>query len=112
MPIRPVDYQIMVSRAAEVSRITNNETQKENSMQKHISDAMRNKSEKNLKQVYDKGQTYEAIIKKKQEKKEEKHKKRDSSDKEDSSKNNKEKNNGQKEPKKQQKAKTTIDIKI
>jgi hypothetical protein len=111
MPIRPVDYQIMVSRAAEISRITNNETQKENSLQKNIRDAMKNQAERNLKQVYDKEQAYEAVIRHKQEKPKDRHKKRDNGNKGKGSKNSKRINGEQKDHERQQKT-TTIDIKI
>lgn len=82
MPIKPVDYQVMIPRTMEVSKVSNDAAQRNLSAQQQAASATQQKADHDLKQVYSRSKPEEARIKEKQKengregKKEEKKKKK------------------------------------
>lgn len=99
MSIKPVDFQVMIPKASELSRIQETDHQKDNVLQQNQANSMQHKVDNSLKQVYSQNKAQEARITEKQEKQRE---------------NNKEgKKKGSNSKNKQAGIKTsTIDIKI
>jgi hypothetical protein len=108
MSVRPIDYQMMIPKAAEVSKIASDANQKGNALQEQYSNTLRHNDENKLKQVYDKDRTFEASIKQKQERQA----KKESED--DKNKNHRNKDKDKKKGEKQISlmSNSTIDIKI
>ncbi len=106
MSVRPIDYQMMIPKAAEVSRITSDLVHKESALHKQQIHAQIQSDENKLKQVYDKDKAFEASIKQKQER----NAKKKSEDKKNSDENKKEKDNIEKQQTRM--PISTIDIKI
>jgi hypothetical protein len=68
MSIKPVDYQMIIPKSAELSRISNDEQNKNHIIQHQQGNAVQNKAENALKQVYSQDKTQEARVREKQQK--------------------------------------------
>ena len=68
MPIKPVNYQVMLPKAAEMSKLHTDEQHKSHLIQQQQATSLQNKAENNLKQVYSKDKAENGRIKEKQEK--------------------------------------------
>lgn len=86
MSIKPVDFQVMLPKTAEVSKISHDEQHKNQAVQQLQASMSQLKSDSNLRQVHFQDRTQEAGIREKQEKnqgskKEKKNKQGNNSDK-------------------------------
>lgn len=107
MSIKPVDFQIMLPRTSEMSRIRNDEQQKNESLQQHQINTIQHKVDNSLKQVYSQDKSQEVGIREKQE--------REGRQKREGKQENKEKNRKQEDGKKLVKSDvkaSTIDIRL
>jgi hypothetical protein len=79
MSIRPVEFQVMIPKSPEVSRITNNEQQRVVVQQQQQSLSVQNNVNNSLKQVYSRDKANKVLIREKEreEKEKEKGKKQD-----------------------------------
>jgi hypothetical protein len=68
MSIKPVDFQVMLPKTSEVSKISSDDQHRNTALQQMQSQSTQNKSELNLRQVHSQDKTPEARIKEKQEK--------------------------------------------
>lgn len=68
MPIKPVNYQVMLPKAAEVSKLSTDEQFKSQLNQQQQATTVQNKAENSIKQVYSREKAEEAKIREKQEK--------------------------------------------
>lgn len=68
MSIKPVDFQIIVPRTTEISRISSEDMQKNLALQQQQTYSMQHKVENNLTQVYSQEKAQEARIRDKEEK--------------------------------------------
>lgn len=78
MSIKPVDMQVLMPKALEVSRLQNDEHGRNQAMIQQQAGATQNKVEENLKQVYSREKTQEARIREKRERQERESKKKKS----------------------------------
>ena len=70
MSIKPVDFQVMLPKTSEVSKVSSDDQHRNTAMQQMQSQSTQNKTELNLRQVHSQDKTPEARIKEKQEKNE------------------------------------------
>ena len=106
MPIKPIDFQIMVPRAMDVAKISNDESHRNQALLQQQAAATQHKADGTLKTVYSRSQAQNARITEKQ--KEERQggkKKKDGQDRDEA------KNNSKTEAVREIKT-STIDIKI
>ena len=68
MSIKPIDFQVMLPKTPEVSKIHNDQAQRNIAAQQSQASTVQNRAENNLKQVYSKDKSQQAAIRKKQEK--------------------------------------------
>lgn len=68
MPIKPIDFQVMMPKTSEVSKIHSDEQNKGALLQQQQATTVQNKAEANIRQVYSQEKAQEARIKEKQEK--------------------------------------------
>ena len=68
MSIKPVDFQLSIPRAMEMSKVKGDELHKEQVQQQNQSQAIQHQAEKSLRQVQNKEKAEEARIRDKQEK--------------------------------------------
>ena len=68
MSIKPVDFQVMLPKTSEVSKLNHDEQHKSQLFQQQQAADAKNKVEDNLRQVYSKDKLHKANIKEKQEK--------------------------------------------
>ena len=66
MPIKPIDFQIMVPRTMEAAKISNDEAQRNQTMLQQQATATQHKADDTLKTVYSRSKTQEAKITEKQ----------------------------------------------
>lgn len=66
MPIKPVDFQVMIPRTLEAAKVNNDLTQKNHLMQQQQAAATQLKAEDSLRQVYSRSQAEHAQINEKQ----------------------------------------------
>lgn len=66
MAIKPVDFQVVIPRTVEASKINNNETQRSQTLQYQLAAAGQQKTEVSLKQVVSKQQAQDVRIAEKQ----------------------------------------------
>lgn len=107
MSIKPVDFQVMIPRTMEASKVSNDMTQKNMSAQQQQASAIRQRAEGSLKQVYSRTQAQNARISEKQKD----NRKNDGKDKKNRNKGNKNEGN-EKNDSKHEMITGTIDIKI
>ena len=67
MSIKPVDFQIIIPRTSEVSKLNSEELSRQLSVQQHQAQLVQQKSEISTKQVYSQEKAYEVAIREKQE---------------------------------------------
>ena len=67
MSIKPVDFQVMLPKTGEVSKIHSDEHQKSDALQQQQASLNQNKTETNLRQVHSQEKTQDAKIREKQE---------------------------------------------
>jgi len=67
MSIKPVDFQVILPRTAEVSKMSSEELYKQIAVQQHQSQLVQQKSELNTRQVHSQEKAYKVEIKEKQE---------------------------------------------
>lgn len=72
MSIKPVDFQISIPRAAEVSKVRSEENAKELTQQQAQAGSIQNKADNTMKQVQKRNQAEEARLREKQQKEENK----------------------------------------
>ena len=75
MSIKPVDFQVMLPKTSEISKIHNDDQHKNQLLQQQQAVTVQNKAEDQLRQVYSQDKANEARIREKQEKNREKNKK-------------------------------------
>ena len=68
MPIKPVDFQVMLPKTLEVSKIHQDEVHKNQAIQQQQTAANQLKTEEHLQQVYSQDKAHEGKIREKQEK--------------------------------------------
>jgi hypothetical protein len=68
MSIKPIDFQVMLPKTSEVSKIHNDEQHRNLSLQQQQAATVQNKAETNIRQVHTQEKTQEARIREKQEK--------------------------------------------
>lgn len=68
MSIKPIDFQVILPKTPEISKIHNDQTQKNISAQQSQASAVQNRAENNVKQVHSRDKSQEALIREKQEK--------------------------------------------
>lgn len=106
MPIKPIDFQIMVPRAIEAAKISNDEAQRNQALLQQQTSATQHKADDTLKTVYSRSKTQDVSITEKQrDDRQNKKKKKGSQDSEDTE------ENGKSKPVREIKT-STIDIKI
>ncbi len=66
MPIKPVDFQVMMPRTLEAAKVSNDLAQKNHLFQQQQAAATQNKAEDSLRQVYSRTQAEHARINEKQ----------------------------------------------
>lgn len=66
MSIKPIDFQIMLPRTSEASKVQNDLQQKNQSAYEQVADSVKHKAEDNLKQVHSQDKTQQAVIRDKQ----------------------------------------------
>lgn len=66
--IKPVDFQVLIPKSAEIARITSEEQQKNQAMMQQQESSVQHKAEDNLRQVHSREKAQESKIKEKQEK--------------------------------------------
>ncbi|MCR4434470.1 MAG: hypothetical protein QHH06_00900 [Clostridiales bacterium] len=88
MSIKPVDFQVMFPKIMEVSKLSNDEQQKNQVLQQQQSSLVEQKADNDTKQVHTREKLQEARIRDKQEKEQQERKKEEKKrDKNDNSKN-------------------------
>lgn len=107
MPIKPVDFQVMIPRTLEAAKVSNDEAQKNHLLQQQQAAATQHKAEDSLRQVYSRSQAEHARITDKQREDRQKDRK-----KKKNGQNNEEIDNGQKNMLNKDIRTSTIDIKI
>lgn len=68
MPIKPVDYQVMLPRTSEAARIQSDIRNRDHIINQHQSMEVSQKADESLKQVYSKDKAHETGIRDRQEK--------------------------------------------
>ncbi|MCX7922403.1 MAG: hypothetical protein N3B21_10405 [Clostridia bacterium] len=68
MSIKPIDFQVMIPKTSEVSKIHSEEQQRNQSAQQHQQSVVQQKADLNLRQVHSQDKVNNAGIKEKQEK--------------------------------------------
>lgn len=68
MSIKPVDFQVIIPKTAEISKIHNDEHNKNHAFQQQQVNTMQQKSESITKQVYSQEKAHESRIRERQEK--------------------------------------------
>lgn len=66
MSIKPIDFQVMIPRTSEVSKISSDETHKSLALQQQQASSTQHKAENSLKQVYSQSRPQGAKITEKQ----------------------------------------------
>lgn len=66
MSVKPIDYQVMLPRTTEISRLRDSETHKNQVIAQHQATASEKKADGNIKQVNARKQAEQAAIKEKQ----------------------------------------------
>jgi len=90
MPIKPIDFQIMVPRAMEAAKISNDETHRNQTLLQQQTAATQHKADDSLKTVYSRSQTQGlSITEKQREERQNKKKKKDGHEHEDTTDNSK-----------------------
>lgn len=106
MPIKPIDFQIMVPRAMDAAKITNDEAHRNQALLQQQANATQHKADDTLKTVYSRSQTQDVRITEKQrDDRQNKKKKKDGQEREDTA------DDSANKPARPMKT-TTIDIKI
>ncbi len=77
MSIRPVDFQIMLPKTAEVSKINSDEQQRSQIMQQQQNANLQHKVDNSIKQVHSQDNVQEAMIREKRERERDNQKKQD-----------------------------------
>jgi len=108
LPIKPIDYQVVIPRTLEASKVSIDAAQKYHLMQQHQAEATRNKAEDSLRQVYSRSNAEQVRISDKQ--REERQSRQDEKNKDNKK---QDKNNASDKRRLNNKNKTsTIDIRI
>lgn len=66
LPIKPIDYQVMIPRTLEAAKVSNDAAQKYQLIQQHQAEVTRNKAEDSLRQVYSRSNAEQVRITDKQ----------------------------------------------
>lgn len=106
MSIKPIDYQLSIPRAMEISKTKSDEISKDSSQHQNQAAAIQHQGDNNVKQVQKREKAEEARIKEKEEKEEKSKEKRESEDSD-----NKKKNESFQKNEKTEKV-STFDVKI
>jgi len=89
MSIRPVDFQMVIPKSSELSRINNDEQNKNYVIQQQQGNIIQDKAENTLKQVYSQDKAQEARIRERQQK----HPRKESRNKKNNEENKKDEDN-------------------
>lgn len=68
MSIKPIDFQVMLPKTPEVSKLHNDQTQRNIAAQQAQAETVQSKAENSMRQVYSKDKSQHATIQEKQEK--------------------------------------------
>jgi hypothetical protein len=104
MSIKPIDFQMLIPKTVEVSKISSDSANKETALQQQQSAMIQHRAENSLKQVYNRDKTQDVRITEKQ--------KEDRRDKKKKDKDTQNKGNDEKSNMDKRMQTSTIDIKV